>query len=323
MGMRPKAAETPRRLGYCCINLSMDRSFRTMQLSWAERNPSGWRRRWREVVSHNILLLADVLRWNMENGVMMFRIGSDLIPFADHPVYGRAWRALLKGGPAWWRSLRWSIRRTVREYVKAGGRLSMHPAQFVSIGSPNPSTVRGSLASIEFHSGFMDELGVPSGLEGPVNIHVSNGTKGPTVVETVRASLSSLSRRARARLVFENEQSGFWTAENLLGFFPGVPVTLDYHHHAINPGSNPPIRELEGRVLRSWRGHRPLCHWSEGRRAPLDPAHSEMVNSLPPTPFDIEVEAKGKELAVLPFLKKPNRPAGVSRREGEVSILLP
>jgi UV DNA damage repair endonuclease len=149
----------------------------------------------------------------------------------------------------------------------------------------------------------MSSIGVPKGLAGPINIHVSNGSKGAAVVPNVKKAMAHLSSDALSRLVFENEQSGFWNVENLRNFFPETPITLDYHHHAINGCQKWKMRRVELEVKKSWKGETPVCHWSEGRDSRLDPAHSYLIKTLPITPFDIEVEAKGKELAIIPFLE--------------------
>jgi UV DNA damage endonuclease len=275
-----------------------------MQLGWAKRHPEEWRSRWKEVVSHNIALLEKILEWNRSKGILLFRISSDIVPFGDHSKYGEQWRRSLVKPSSWWNGQIANLRNEVSRYLEAGGRLTMHPAQYVSLGSENALTVKNSILSLEYHANFMSSIGVPPGLMGPINIHVSNGSKGEAVVSRVKEAMNCLSPQTRARLVFENEQSGFWNVNNLRKFFPETPITLDYHHHAINgsPSWNKSRVELE--VRESWKGVTPVCHWSEGKKSKLDPAHSYLVERLPRTPFDIEVEAKGKDLAVLPFLKK-------------------
>jgi UV DNA damage endonuclease len=276
-----------------------------MQLGWAQRNPETWCQKWREVLSHNLELLTEILEWNLSKGILLYRISSEIVPFADHPTFGKSWRSAVLSEKSWWGKGAADLRSTVREYVTRGGRLTMHPPQYVSLGSARIQTVRSSLASLEYHAKFLDSIGAPQGTKSPVNIHVSNGSKGEQVVSRVRESMSRLSPSALSRLVFENEQSGFWTVRNLSKFFSEIPITLDYHHHRLNPSDRWSLKKVEQVVAKSWGGETPVCHWSEGKASPMDPAHSELVSTLPKTVFDVEVEAKGKELAILPFLSPP------------------
>jgi UV DNA damage repair endonuclease len=52
----------------------------------------------------------------------------------------------------------------------------------------------------------------------------------------------------------------------------------------------------------SWPNNDPVQHYSEGRSNPDDPAHSDYIRILPESQFDIEVEAKAKDLAIKDFL---------------------
>lgn len=299
----PPAASPPPRLGYCCINLSMGEKFRTMTLSWARSRPDEWLKRWKEVVSHNFSLLTRIIEWNAEAGIRLFRISSDLVPFADHPEYGLPWRRARRFRTGWWHRSILPASTALTGAMSRGSRFTMHPPQFVSLGSPNPKVRRSSVSNLEYHAALMDDLGLPRSLESPINIHVGNGTRPGPTAPLVRASLNRLSQSVRSRLVFENEQSGYWTPSSLMRAFPEVPVTLDYHHLLLNPDPVMTVESIEEHLIAQWGSFRPVCHWSEGRTQRLDPAHSEYVGPPPPCPFDIEVEAKGKDLAVLRLMQ--------------------
>jgi UV DNA damage repair endonuclease len=164
---------------------------------------------------------------------------------------------------------------------------------------------RKSLLNLEYHAELLDYLGLPANANCPINIHISNGTKGETVVNNVNQSLSMMSRTLRDRIVFENEQNGYWTPGNIKKHFK-VPITLDYHHLLINPDSEHTLDEIIKFVRDSWPNIDPVQHWSEGRAHAKDPAHSDYVSTIPDVPFDIEVEAKAKELSIMPYLRERN-----------------
>lgn len=277
-----------------------------MTLAWANRNSEqDVRNKWREVVEHNFRLLQVITEWNIVNKVYLYRISSDLVPFADHEYYGHLWDEF-RNDPASGNFVN-PVRAMLSRYIILGGRLTIHPGQFVSIGSPNKQVCENSIKHLEYHGQLLDILGLPKNYNCPINIHVSNGSKDPDLIaKNVEESLQKLSESVRKRLVFENEQSGCWTPENLRKHFPQIPITFDYHHYNINPGSLSLDKALEI-TSESWPNNDPVQHYSEGRSKPLDKAHSDYVDSLPDQPWDIEVEAKQKDLSIKPFLYGRNK----------------
>lgn len=70
------------KIGYACINLSLPRTYsKTFRLgSFSEE-------KFLAATRNNLACLAEILKWNKARHILFFRISSDLIPFADHPVY--------------------------------------------------------------------------------------------------------------------------------------------------------------------------------------------------------------------------------------------
>jgi len=294
------------RTGYCCINTSIGDNFKTMKLSWADKNPGKVHDKWKEVVQHNFTLLEKIIRWNIQNRIFLYRISSDMIPFADHDTWGHLWELSLVDNSA--RRMSEGARVALREYLDFGGRITMHPGQFVSISSPNPNTRWNSIKNLEYHAQLLNLLELPKNKRCPINIHISNGSKGEEVVSYVNESLSKVSDSVLDRLVFENEQNGYWNPSNIRKHFPKVPITLDFHHLLINPDSSDfTLKQIIQFTADGWAPHDPVQHWSEGRKHEKDPAHSDYVNAMPDSPYDIEIEAKAKELSVFPHLDKRNK----------------
>lgn len=294
------------RTGYCCINLTLDEKFRTMTLSWANRNkPEDVEKKWNEVITHNFTLLYKIINWNITNKIYLYRISSDLVPFADHEKWGYLWED--------WRNtienhgLVGPVRELIKRYLALGGRCTIHPGQFVSIGSPKESVRNNSIKHLEYHGQLLDLLGLPQNHNCPINIHVSNGTKDPNeIANNIKNSVLKLSNSVISRLVFENEQNGCWHPENLRKLFPQIPITFDYHHFRLNDGGMA-LDEAVRLTSESWPNNDPVQHYSEGRAHPDDPAHSDYIRILPQSQFDIEVEAKQKDLAIKDFLFDRNQ----------------
>jgi len=276
-----------------------------MTLAWANRNKKeDVENKWNDIIKHNFTLFYKIIQWNIENKIFLYRISSDLVPFADHDVWGYLWDN--------WRNtienqgLIVPLRELLKRYVSLGGRLTIHPGQFVSIGSAKEEVRNNSIKNLEYHGQLLDLLGLPQNYNCPINIHVSNGSKdcNETAVN-IKNSVDKLSNSVISRLVFENEQYGCWHPQNLRKLFPQIPITFDYHHFRLNDGGMA-LDEAIRITSESWPNNDPVQHYSEGRANPDDPAHSDYIRVLPESQFDIEVEAKAKDLAIKDFVINRN-----------------
>jgi UV DNA damage endonuclease len=194
------------------------------------------------------------------------------------------------------------LREIIKRYLALGGRMTIHPGQFVSIGSAKEEVRNNSIKNLEYHGQLLDLLGLPQNHNCPINIHVSNGSKDCNeTANNIKNSVSKLSNSVISRLVFENEQYGCWHPQNLRKLFPQIPITFDYHHFRLNDGGMA-LDEAIRITSESWPNNDPVQHYSEGRANPDDPAHSDYIRVLPESQFDIEVEAKQKDLAIKDFL---------------------
>lgn len=294
------------RTGYCCINLSMDEKFKTMTLAWANRNKKeDVLNKWNAVVKHNLELLYKIIEWNINNKIYLYRLSSDLVPFADHDDWGWMWQEWKDSIDHY--GLLGPVREIIKRYISLGGRMSIHPGQFVSIGSTKEEVRNNSIKNLEYHGQLLDLLGLPQNYNCPINIHASNGSKDCNeIANNIKKSVVQLSQSVISRLVFENEQHGCWNPTNLRKLFPQIPITFDYHHFRLNDGGIT-LGEAIRITSESWPNNDPIQHYSEGRKDPDDPAHSDYIRILPDSQYDIEVEAKAKDLAIKDFLFDRNQ----------------
>jgi UV DNA damage endonuclease len=124
-----------------------------------------------------------------------------------------------------------------------------------------------------------------------------------------------LSPSIRKRLTVENDDKAtMYSVLDLMYIHEkiGIPIVFDYHHHKFCTGG---LTEEDAMKLAAstWpEGITPVVHYSESKALhennPKEKpqAHSLYINSLPNTyglDVDIMVEAKAKELSILPFIK--------------------
>lgn len=282
-----------RHLGYVAIALSIDASTnRTCRLRNA--TPENLR----SLIGQNLAGLREVLRSNLDSGIYLYRISSQVIPFASHPSVCFPW----------WEEFAEDL-SDIGDLVRAQGmRVSMHPGQFTVLNSPDRGVVAASVAEIEWHVRFLDSLG--TGPDSKIVIHLGGAYRNRSEAKErfVRA-VEALPEGWRRRLVIENDERTFTIEDTLeVSTRTGLPVVFDWLHHRANAGAGD-IAKLLHDVFGTWKAEDgpPKVHLSsqlEGGRlgqhddwvAPEDAR--ELLRVAPDREFDCMLEAKRKDLAL-------------------------
>jgi UV DNA damage repair endonuclease len=141
-------------------------------------------------------------------------------------------------------------------------RLSFHPGQFTVLASCNPGIVDRSIEEFEYHADMARYMGYGKTFQDfKINVHIS-GKLGP---EGIRAAYKRLSPEARNCITIENEENS-WGLDDCLTISDTVPIVLDVHHFWIREGVYlDPTDARVARVVDSWRGVRPVMHYSISR----------------------------------------------------------
>ena len=141
-------------------------------------------------------------------------------------------------------------------------RLSFHPGQFTVLASENPGIVERSIEEFEYHVDMARWMGFGKQFQDfKINVHIS-GKRGP---QGIRDVLGRLSPEARNCITIENDEIS-WGIEASLELANDLALVLDIHHHWIKTGEY--IEATDDRVKRiidSWRGVRPVIHYSVSR----------------------------------------------------------
>ncbi|MCK9298071.1 MAG: UV DNA damage repair endonuclease UvsE [Methanoculleus sp.] len=297
------------KIGYPCINRSIGcSSGRTFRLS------SYSDERLEETVRENLRCLGEILRFNLKECILFFRIGSGLVPFASHPVCAAPWEETFA------ETLR-EIGRFVHEH---GMRVSMHPDQFVVINAKDPDIVARGVAELRYHAALLDAMHLDE--TAKVQIHVG-GVYGDrdAAMERFVSVYSRLDESILRRLVVENDDTRYTLADCLrIHEETGIPVLFDVFHHTVNP-SGAGVAEAVEQSGATWRPDdgilmidysTPMPGGRRGRHAEsLDAADFErFLAETAPTDMDIMLEIKDKEKSALAAI-------GIARRDGR--FLLP
>tara|TARA_R110002050_G_scaffold131289_6_gene253089 strand:+ start:715 stop:1617 length:903 start_codon:yes stop_codon:yes gene_type:complete len=298
-------------LGYACINMTLSnrkgdekvttnrsmikRTFLAKGTDYAS-----------ELALLNCRDLMRILRWNKLNNIKVFRLSSDLFPWAseynieDLKDFNQISRQLKRCG----------------DYAKDKGiRITSHPGPFNVLVSPRENVVNNTIKDLEIHGKIFDLLGLSRTPYNKLNIHC-NGVYGDKLAAMDRfcENFERLSDAVKSRLTVENDDKGsMYNVKDLMYIHEriGIPIVFDYHHHKFNTGDLSEEDALN-LALSTWKDDiRPIVHYSESKRLhenddKIKPqAHSDYINELPNlygNDVDVMVEAKAKELSILKFI---------------------
>ena len=197
----------------------------------------------------------------LDEDLRMVRLSSDILPVYTEPTWSWFWR--LPDVRAYAERAFGRVGDTAR---KMDVRLSMHPGQFTVLASDNPDIVNRSIEEFEYHVDMARWMGYGQTFQDfKINVHIA-GRQGPA---GIRAALSRMTPEARNTLTIENDEMT-WGIEHSLELVNDCALVLDIHHHWIKTGEYiEPNDERFKRITDSWRGVRPVIHYSVSREEHL------------------------------------------------------
>jgi UV DNA damage endonuclease len=287
------------KIGYPCINTSIQRHHTsTFRLaSYSEM-------RLIQTIRDNLAHLEKILKFNVENRLLFFRISSDLVPFASHPICKFDWVYHFK-----------SEFEQLGEYIKANNiRISMHPDQFVILNSSNEKVTENSINELKYHCNILDAMDLDQ--TAKVQIHVGGvyGDK-PRAIKKFIECYSTLSEAIKKRIAIENDDHLFNLKDCLeIHQQTGIPIIFDiFHHECFNYSKESIIQAIKKASL-TWKvkDGLPMLDYStqsKGERkgkhaATLDPLlFCNFIMETQRFDFDVMLEIKDKEKSALAALK--------------------
>ena len=288
-------------LGYACINMELAakgittnrgmirKTFLEKGLPYAS-----------QLALQNVQALYTILAWNVEHGIKVFRVTSELFPWASE--------YRLEDLPDF---------KEIRSVLEACGqlpvRISSHPGPFNKLAGSG-TTLENTIKELETHSQIFDLMNLPASHWNKINIHVGGayGDKSETLKRFAQ-NFKKLSSNLQARLTIENDDKpGLFNVSDLLPLhqMTGIPVVFDYFHHKLHPG----IQTEEEAFLAAYQTWdvKPVFHYSSSRKENEDPAskreaHSDWLHEKINTydrDVDIILETKMKEQSLLKYLER-------------------
>ena len=293
------------KIGYPCINLTLgcksDRTFRLKSYSEPRLIETG---------ANNLDCLGQILRWNVERNILFFRITSDLVPFASHPVCRFDWVGHFQ-----------ETFRCLGEYIRAHQiRISMHPDPFTLINSQDEAIFERSHRELLYHAQVLDAMQLDR--TAKIQIHVG-GVYGDRVASLRRfiERFGRLDPAVRNRLVVENDEKSYPLHDCLaIHEGTGVPILLDVFHHSIlNHGEDLPACLAKTTPTWTPRDGLPMVDYSTQAVGKPTGSHTASLDiedfqaflaRTRPYDFDLMLEIKDKEASAqkaITLARKDNR----------------
>ena len=234
-------------------------NIRSTTVRWLNEHKSEAEDRLWELMQHNIESTRKLVHrvGNLEPHLRMVRLSSPILPCATEATWKYFWKK-----PDVVSYLEKHFAEVGRVARELDVRLSFHPGQFVVLASVDPEIVNRSIEEFEYHVDMAKYMGYGKTFQDfKINVHIS-GKQGP---EGIKKVLPRLSPEARRCITIENDEVS-WGFDASLELVEDLALVLDIHHHFVKTGEY--ISADDDRVKRmhdSWRGVRPVIHYSVSR----------------------------------------------------------
>ena len=263
-----------KRIGFACKYMHSDQTqkkklleeiqrplnTRSTTVQWLNRQTKevAEQRLW-DIMVHNIKAFENLIRYvgGLPHELRMVRLGSDVLPVYTEPTWCYYWK--LPDVVKYCEQHFARVGEVARQYDV---RLSMHPGQFTVLASDNPDIVNRSIEEFEYHVDVIRWMGYGQDWQDfKCNVHIA-GRQGPAGIINV---LPRLSPEARNCITIENDEMS-WGIDASIELANHVALVLDIHHHWVNSGEYiQPTDDRFARIIDSWRGVRPVIHYSVSR----------------------------------------------------------
>ena len=253
-----------------------------------------------EIIQSNFDALYHLLTYNVEHHIQMFRLSSDFIPFASHPLNTLDWQNQYQ-----------EEFDKIHDIVIAKGlRLSMHPGQYVVLNSLSIDVVERSILELQAHADLLEAFKLDA--THKMVLHIGGVYQDKEkAIERFISVVKRCSSTIHKHLVIENDDR-YFNIEDILYIsrMSNIPVVFDLLHHRLNPASIfKSDNEWISECLKTWKEQDGVMkvHYSQqaiGKRAG---AHSDTINllqfhhefkSIKDLPIDLMLEVKDKNLSV-------------------------
>ncbi|MGE7870723.1 UV DNA damage repair endonuclease UvsE [Bacillus paramycoides] len=270
------------------------------------------------VTLQNLEHTIRILHYNIAHEIPLYRLSSSIVPLATHPEV--EFNYLQTFAPLWRK-----IGALIQEHNL---RVSFHPNQFTLFTSDKPHITTNAITDMTYHYNVLDAIGIAD--SSYINIHVGGayGNK-ESAIGRFHKNIKKLPSHIKKQMTLENDDKTYTTSETLaICQKETIPFVFDYHHHIANL-CDEPLEELLPAIFETWSHTNvpPKVHISSPKSEKEFRAHADYIDLGFIKPFlhiakkinhnfDIMIESKQKDLALLQLIDEISSIRGIKRKNG-------
>ena len=284
------------RIGYPCINRTIDCTANsTFRLkSYSET-------RLKDSIKNNLLCLRKILQFNLEHRLLFFRISSDLVPFASHPINKFNWQTYFQE----------DFEEIGAFIIKNKMRISMHPDQFTLINSIKEEIFERSKKELIYHAEILDLMELDKSAKIQIHVGGAYGDKQKSIERFIER-FDELDDSVVQRLVIENDDKLYDLNDCLkINAEIHIPILFDNFHNKLHNSATPTKHESFKLAMKTWNEKTdglPMVDYSSKKDNGSPRQHAETINiedfdlflkQTMPFDFDLMLEIKDKEKSAI------------------------
>ena len=290
------------RLGYACVPITIDEtSSHTLTYATYSRLGENKNNKLDSVIKSNFNSLENILKYNIKNDIIFFRMTSELLPLLTHP------------------KVKYDFFNKYKSYYKQIGniinenklRVDMHPSAYCVLNSTNDEVVKSSINILKNYQKMYKYMGINSKLI----LHIGSKQGGKKIaLRRFIDNYNKLPSGVKKLIILENDDKSF-NIRNVLYICEkiNIPMVLDYHHFKVNK-NNEKIEDYIERIFNTWHDI-PKIHFSSPKDKKNKRAHHDYINSddfiefiekikFTKRDFDVMIEAKKKDEALFRLIRE-------------------
>jgi UV DNA damage endonuclease len=284
------------RIGYPCINRTIDCTANsTFRLkSYSET-------RLKDSIKNNLSCLRKILQFNLEHRLLFFRISSDLVPFASHPIIKFNWQTYFQE----------DFEEIGAFIIKNRMRISMHPDQFTLINSIKQEIFERSKKELIYHAEILDLMELDKSAKIQIHVGGAYGDKQKSIERFIKR-FDELDDSVVQRLVIENDDKLYDLNDCLkINAEIHIPILFDNFHNKLHNSATPTKHESFKLAMKTWNEKTdgiPMVDYSSKKDNGSPRQHAETINiedfdlflkQTMPFDFDVMLEIKDKEKSAI------------------------
>lgn len=290
------------RLGYACVPVTINETAsHTITYTNYKKLGNKANERLDQVIKLNFLSLENILKYNIRNDIIFYRMTSEFLPLASHPNVTYDY-----------------FKKYKENYKKIGNvikennlRVDMHPSAYTVLNSVNEEVLISTNNILKIYQKMYKYMGINS----LIVLHVGSKVGGKRAgIKRFIENFNKLDKDIQRLIAIENDDRSY-NIRNVLSLCEkiNVPMVLDYHHHK-NNNNGEKIEDFIERIFNTWNTT-PKIHFSSPKDKKNKISHNDYINSDDFIDFlnkvkdlnidiDIMIEAKKKDDALFKLVRE-------------------